>query len=119
MAEQRINIKFLAKVGKNGREIFECLKQVYGDNSLKEPTVNKWLKRFWEGQEDVKGDPRPGPKPRTLLSTSSSDENVARIRDCVLQDRKLTMIYSKELSCVVMIACTDLFLNASDLHHVF
>lgn len=92
--EQRINIKFLAKLGKNGREIFECLKQVYGDNSLKEPTVNKWLKRFREGREEVKDDPRPG-RP----STSSSDENVERIRACVLKDRRLTVrMIADELS---------------------
>ncbi|XP_018403797.1 PREDICTED: putative uncharacterized protein FLJ37770 [Cyphomyrmex costatus] len=87
--EQRINIKFLAKLGKNGREIFECLKQVYGDNSLKEPTVNKWLKRFREGREDVKDDQRSG-RP----STSTSEENVERIRDAserdVLRDRLST-----------------------------
>ncbi|XP_018565941.1 putative uncharacterized protein FLJ37770 [Anoplophora glabripennis] len=84
--EQRINIKFLAKLGKNGREIFECLKQAYGDNSLKEPTVNKWLKRFREGREDPKDDIRSG-RP----STSSSDGNVERIRVCVLKDRGLTI----------------------------
>jgi len=36
--------------------------------------VNKWLKRFQEGREEVKDDPRTG-RP----STSSSDENVERI----------------------------------------
>ncbi|KAG5337990.1 MOS1T transposase, partial [Acromyrmex heyeri] len=85
--EQRINIKFLAKLGKNGREIFECLKQVYGDNSLKEPTVNKWLKRFREGREDVKDDQRSG-RP----STSTSEENVERIRGCVLNDLRPDLV---------------------------
>lgn len=88
------NIKFLAKLGKNGREIFECLQEVYGDNSLKEPTVNKWLKRFREGREDVKDDQRSG-RP----STSSSEENVERIRGCVLKDRRLTVrMIAEELS---------------------
>lgn len=40
--EERSNIKFPVKLGKN--EIFDCLKQVYGEKSKsKEPTLNKWL----------------------------------------------------------------------------
>jgi len=33
--EQRTNIKFLAKLGKSGKEIGEMLVQVYGDNAMK------------------------------------------------------------------------------------
>ena len=49
--EQRTNIKFLVKLGKNGSEIFEMVVQVYGNNAIKKTVVYKWIKRFSEGSE--------------------------------------------------------------------
>jgi len=37
--EQRMNIKFLIKLGKRGNEIREMLVQVYGDNAMKKTAV--------------------------------------------------------------------------------
>ena len=56
--EQRFNIKFLVKVGKNGPEIRQMLQQVYGEDALKERTVFKWVQRFREGREDPKDNAR-------------------------------------------------------------
>ena len=56
--EQRINIKFLVKRGKNGPEIHQMLQRVYGEYALKETTVFKWVQRFREGREDPKDDAR-------------------------------------------------------------
>jgi len=39
--EQRINNKFLVKLGKNGPEIHQMLQHVYGEYALKERTVFK------------------------------------------------------------------------------
>lgn len=47
--QQHINIKFLAKLSKNGHEIFE---EVYENNSLKKLIVNKWLKWVRGGREE-------------------------------------------------------------------
>ncbi|XP_011860250.1 PREDICTED: putative uncharacterized protein FLJ37770 [Vollenhovia emeryi] len=92
--EQRIKVKFLAKLGKNGREIHEALVSVYGEDAMKESTVHKWLKRFREGREEFKDDPRPG-RP----STSSSVENVDRVRNCLNRDRRSTVrMVSDELN---------------------
>ena len=33
--EQRINIKFLVKLGKNGPEIYQMLQHIYGEYALK------------------------------------------------------------------------------------
>ena len=52
--EQRINIKFLVKLGKNGPEIHQMLQQVYGVCALKKKNVFKWVQRFREGREDPK-----------------------------------------------------------------
>jgi len=89
--EQRINIKFLVKLGKNGPEIHQMLQQVYGEDALKEKTVFKWVQRFWEGHEDTKDDARSG-RP----STSSGNENFNRVRSLVLSDRRLTVRMTAE-----------------------
>ena len=77
--EQRINIKFLVKLGKKGPEIHQMLQQVYGEYGLKERTVFKWV-GFWEGREDPKDDARSG-RP----STSSGNENIDRVCSLVLR----------------------------------
>jgi len=84
--EQRINIKFLVKQGKNGPEILQMLQQVYGQCALKERTVFKWVQRFREGREDPKDDARSG-RP----STSIGNENIDRVRSLALSDRRLTV----------------------------
>ena len=49
--EQRINIMFLVKLGKNGPEIHQMLQQVYEEDALKERTVFKWVQRLREGRK--------------------------------------------------------------------
>ena len=60
--EQRINIKFLMKLGKNGPEIHQMLQQVYGEDALKERTVFKWVQHFREGHDT--------PPPQVVMKTS-------------------------------------------------
>jgi transposase len=49
--EQRINIKFLVKLGKSGPEICQMLQQAYGEDDLKRITVLKWVQRCREGRK--------------------------------------------------------------------
>jgi len=84
--EQRINIKFLVKLGENGPEIHQMLQQVYGECALKERTVFKWVQHFREGREDPKDDARSG-----CPSTSSGNENIDHVCSLVLSDRRLTV----------------------------
>jgi len=83
--EQRINIKFLVKMGKNSPEIHQMMQQVYGEYGLKERTV-KCVQHFREGREDPKEDARSG-RP----STSSGNENIDRVCSLILIDRRLTV----------------------------
>jgi len=69
--EQRINIKFLVKMGKNGLEIHQMLQQVYGEYALNERTVLEWVQRFREGREDPKDDARSG-RPSTSSGNKTS-----------------------------------------------
>ena len=84
--EQRMNIKFLVKLGKSGNEIREMLVQVYGDNAMKKTAVYKWVKRFSEGRESVTDEERSG-RP----ATSRTEENIAKIRQIVRENRRLTV----------------------------
>ena len=84
--EQRMNIKFLVKLGKSGNEIREMLVQVYGDNAMKKTAVYKWVKRFSEGRESVTDEERSG-RP----ATSRTEENIGKIRQIVRENRRLTV----------------------------
>ena len=78
--EQRVNLKFLCKLGKSASESYETLQSVYGDDCLCRTTVFEWYKRFKEGREDVEDDERPG-RPVTsktdlnIISTSTRAKN--------------------------------------------
>ena len=84
--EQRTSIKFLVKLGKSGNEIREMLVQVYGDNAMKKTAVYKWVKRFSEGRESVTDEERSG-RP----GTSRTKENIAKVRQIVRENRRLTV----------------------------
>jgi len=84
--EQRTNIKFHVKLGNNGNEIREMLVQVYGANAMKKTTVYRWVKRFSEGRESVTDEERSG-RP----TTSRAEGNIAKIRQIVRENRRLTV----------------------------
>lgn len=83
--EQRTNIKFLVKYGKNASETFEMLKKVYGDDCLSRSNVFIWHKRFSEGRESVDDDERPG-RPRD----ARTPENIQKVREFIAEDRNAT-----------------------------
>jgi hypothetical protein len=56
LLEQRINIKFCAKLGKSASETLQMLTEAYDADAMKKPSVSEWHKRFKEGWEDVKDD---------------------------------------------------------------
>ena len=62
------------------------LVKVYADNAMKKTAVYKWVKRFSEGRESVIDEERSG-RP----ATSRTEENIARIRQIVLENRRLTI----------------------------
>ena len=84
--EQRMNIKFLVKLGKSGNKIRQMLVQVYRDNAMKKTTVYKWVKRFSEGRESVTDEERPGQP-----ATSRTEENIAKICQIVRENRRLNV----------------------------
>jgi len=62
------------------------LVQVYRDNAVKKTAVYKWVKRFSEGRESVTDEERSG-RP----ATSRTEENIAKVHQIVLENRRLTV----------------------------
>ena len=58
--EQRINLKFLAKLGKTTSESFALLQQVYKEETMSRARAFEWHKRFREGREECEDDQRSG-----------------------------------------------------------
>ncbi|KAJ8951899.1 hypothetical protein NQ318_019877 [Aromia moschata] len=84
--EQRVNIKFLVRLGKTFTEAYAMLKEAYGDECLSRTRVFEWFKRFKEGRETTEDDPRPG-----RLSTSKTDENIGKIGKSIREDSRLSI----------------------------
>ena len=62
------------------------LVQVYGDNAMKKTAVYKWVNHFSEGRESVIDEERSG-RP----ATSRTEENIAKVRQIVHENRWLTV----------------------------
>jgi len=62
------------------------LVRVYGDNAMNKTTVYKWVKRFSEGRKSVTEEERSG-RP----ATSRTEENIAKVRQIVRKNRRLTV----------------------------
>jgi len=64
--EQRVNLKFLVKLGKTATEAHAMLKEVYGSECLSRTQVLELFKRFKEGHETIDNDlDNPQHKKRT------------------------------------------------------
>ncbi|XP_060833661.1 protein GVQW3-like [Rhopalosiphum padi] len=84
--QQRINLKFLVKLGKSATESFNLLTEVYGDSVLSRPRVFEWHKRFREGREEVEDNQRVG-RP----CSSKTNDNISKINEIVRKDRRLSI----------------------------
>ncbi|KAJ8945575.1 hypothetical protein NQ318_010432, partial [Aromia moschata] len=92
--EQRVNLKFLGKLGKTFTEAYARLKELYCNEYLSRTKVFEWFKWFKEGHETTEDDLCPG-RP----STSKMDENIEKIvPDIPEVTTKLTVSYVQELS---------------------
>jgi hypothetical protein len=76
--EQRVNVKFLAKLEKSATETYNLLIEVYGDECLFRTQVFEWFIRFKEGRGEIEDDPCPG-RP----CTSQTDANIGKVGEIV------------------------------------
>ena len=84
--EQRINLKFLVRLGKTPTEALKLLQKDYGDDTMSRTCLFERRRRFKEGREEVEDGHRSG-RP----SISRPDENVERVKQKVRSDRRLTV----------------------------
>jgi hypothetical protein len=76
--QQRVNVKFIAKLGKPTTEAYGLLMEVYGDECLSHTQVFEWFKRFKEGKGDTEHIPCPGGP-----CTSKTDTNIEKVGEIV------------------------------------
>jgi len=84
--EQRSAIKFCLRNEISAAETFRMLQKAFGDTTMSQKNVYKWYKDFKEGRERVEDLERPG-RP----STSTDEQHVKKIKDLVLENRRLTI----------------------------
>jgi len=83
--EQRICIKFCFNL-KSAAETHRMLQKDFGDNAMSQGKTFLLYKRFKDGRTSVDDDERSG-RP----STSTSPENIAKVRETILADRRQTI----------------------------
>ena len=84
--EQRACIKFCVRLDKTAVETLDMIRKAFGDLSLGRSTVFEWHARFKAGRESIEDDERSG-RP----ATSKIHENVEKVRELVLEDRRRTI----------------------------
>jgi len=84
--EQRICLKVCFKLGKTASETHTMLKRAFGDNILGQTQTYERFKRFKNGRRSVDAEERSG-RPSTRTAT----ENVAKMREVLLEERRATV----------------------------
>lgn len=84
--EHRAVIKYLNKKGLPPKDIHQDMVSTLGESAPSYSSVKKWVAEFKRGRESIKDDPRSG-RP----TSSTTKENIDKICDLVLGDRRLTI----------------------------
>jgi transposase len=84
--QQRSSIKFCVRNEISATETLKMLQKAFGEQALSKTRVYEWYKMFKEGRESVEDEARPG-RP----STSTDELHVNKIKELVLQNRRLTV----------------------------
>ena len=82
------------------------LTKAYSESSMSRTRVYVWYKRFQEGREDVEDDERPG-RP----STSTTDENVEKVKEMVINERRITIREVADDVGISIGSCHEIFSN--------
>jgi len=98
--EQRAVVKFCFLLGKTAGETIVMLEKAYKEVAMGKTQVYDWFSRFRNGELSLADQPRSG-RP----STSQTDENIARIRELILEDRHRTTDDLVDLSGVSWSSC--------------
>jgi len=90
--QQRVCIDFCFRLGKIGAETYEMLQAACGESCLSRSKTFEWYSRFKSGSRSFEDDHRP-----RRPSTSHTEETVARVREVIRADRRLSERLQKKL----------------------
>ena len=94
--QQRSSIKFCVKNDISAAETLRMLQKAFGEQAMSKTQAYEWHKMFKEGREGVEDEPHQR-RPRT----STDEQHVAKIKELVLQNRRLT---TRELADIIGIS---------------
>ncbi|KAJ4448520.1 hypothetical protein ANN_10538, partial [Periplaneta americana] len=86
LVEQRLCVKFCFLLGKTAAETVGLLQQAFNDDALRKSQVYEWFSHFKSGNMSTEDMPRPGHP-----STGRNDENIAKIKHAIDEDRRKTI----------------------------
>jgi len=86
LKEQRVCIKIFFLLGKTAAETVKMLREAFKAEALSQASVYEWFSRFKRGDMSLEDQPRSG-RP----STRRTDENIKKIRDAIMFDRRQTI----------------------------
>jgi hypothetical protein len=66
---QRCAIEFCVRLGKSESETPQVIDEAYGDDAMRRAAIFKWLKRFRDGETNVKVESRSDQEVKTICST--------------------------------------------------
>src|SRR5436190_21126688 len=89
--EYRAVIKYLFLKGNTPTQIKDELDSVYGDSAPSFTTVKFWAAEFKRGRESLGDDERSG-----RSKTATTDENIAKVHEMVLDDRRIKSTFRYE-----------------------
>lgn len=95
LKEQRTCLKFCFLLGKTPTESLEMLQEAFKEQALSRAWVFEWFSRFKKGDLSIEDQPRSG-RP----SSSRNDENIAKIREKLNEDRRHTIDELSEVTGV-------------------
>ena len=89
------------------------LTKAYGERTMSKTRVYEWYKRFQDVRKDVEDDERPG-RPRT----STTDENVKKVKEMVMNDRRITIREVADDVGISIGQCHGIFSNVLGMKRV-
>ena len=87
-------------------DAFKVLTVAYGETTLDKSDVYRWYKMFLEGREDGDDEERAG-RP----STSTTDENIDKVKKIVLANRRITVREIAEDLSISIGSCHSIITN--------
>ena len=111
--DQRICIKFCVENEIKYNKVCEMLTKAYSESAMSKTRVYEWYKRFQDGHEDVEDGERPRRR-----SSSTTVENVEKVKEMVMNDRRITIREVADDVDISIGSCHEIFSNVLGMKRV-